>query len=330
MRLLLDSWLTDDWSKISGDPAKLMPLGVGPGKGVPGGASLTFKEGFGAMWLWPLSLVPCWGTDAPIIGILSVPAGAGCETANGGSCFASLYTKYVEAAGGRVVPLLYDWSPEQLERSWRQVNGVLFTGGGVDLGGGSPSARQYLRAAGLLFNLTKSVDDVPLWGTCMGLQTLAVLAAPGVLETNAYDSEDLSLPLEFTEAAQSSRLFGAMPEKLKHWLSSENLTSNLHHDGVPPRAFQGQLSKTYRMLASNRDRRGRAFASVIEGTRWPIYGVQFHPERPIFSWIQGEGINHSAHAIEAMQYFANFFVSEARGNAHHFESKDHLSVAFRV
>ena len=26
-RLLLDSWLTNDWSKVSGDPAKLMSLG---------------------------------------------------------------------------------------------------------------------------------------------------------------------------------------------------------------------------------------------------------------------------------------------------------------
>ena len=27
LRLLLDSWLTSDWSKVSGDPAKLMSLG---------------------------------------------------------------------------------------------------------------------------------------------------------------------------------------------------------------------------------------------------------------------------------------------------------------
>ena len=39
-------------------------------------------------------------------------------------------------------------------------------------------AKQYLHAASVLFNLTlMSSEWVPLWGTCMGLQTLSVLAA---------------------------------------------------------------------------------------------------------------------------------------------------------
>lgn len=39
-------------------------------------------------------------------------------------------------------------------------------------------AKQYLHAASVLFNLTLTSSEwVPLWGTCMGLQTLSVLAA---------------------------------------------------------------------------------------------------------------------------------------------------------
>ena len=44
-------------------------------------------------------------TDAPIIGVLSVPSDGYCETAlaasngSGVSCFASLYSKFIEAAG---------------------------------------------------------------------------------------------------------------------------------------------------------------------------------------------------------------------------------------
>eukprot|EP01045_Picozoa_sp_COSAG04_P017041 COSAG04_NODE_1478_length_6574_cov_5.073359_1_plen_109_part_00 len=86
-------------------------------------------------------------TDAPVIGILTVPTISGdCitmtaaerraplqgqqegEAAALGSCFDSLYPQWIEAAGGRVVPIRYDAPATELERIFRSVNGVLFTG----------------------------------------------------------------------------------------------------------------------------------------------------------------------------------------------------------
>ena len=80
-----------------------------------------------------------------------------------------------------MVPLLYDWSDRELEEAFGAVNGILFTGGGVDIARQSNAeAKQYLHAASVLFNLTLTSSDwVPLWGTCMGLQTLSVLGAGG-------------------------------------------------------------------------------------------------------------------------------------------------------
>jgi len=56
--------------------------------------------------------------------------------------------------------------------------------------------------------------------------------------------------------------------------------------------------------------------SSMEGTDVPIYGVQWHPERPQFEWSD-EGFNHNPAAVAAMQYMANFFVSEARKASSH-------------
>ena len=130
-----------------------------------------------------------------------------------------------------------------------------------------------------------------------------------MLHTNAFDSEDFSLPLNFTKAANGSRLFGQMPDQLRSWIMKENLTSNLHHDGVPPQEFENNpetLGKIFSVLSTNYDRKGNIFASSIEARDRPIFGVQFHPERPLFSWALDEGINHDEHAVETMQYFANF------------------------
>lgn len=41
---------------------------------------------------------------------------------------------------------------------------------------------------------------------------------------------------------------------------------------------------------------------------------------PQFEWTAGRGINHSADAVEAMQYFARAFVSRARDNQQAFRS----------
>ena len=59
-------------------------------------------------------------------------------------------------------------------------------------------------------------DHFPLWGTCMGLQTLLVLTSdPDVLSSDAFDSEGLMLPLEISPAGEKSRLIEAMPAEVK-------------------------------------------------------------------------------------------------------------------
>ena len=81
----------------------------------------------------------------------------------------------------------------------------------------------------------------------MGIQTLSILVSgdPKVLCSNCYDSEGLMLPLELTPAAATSRLLGLeteggpgeMPSNIRGWVVGDNVTTNLHHDGVLPASF---------------------------------------------------------------------------------------------
>lgn len=56
---------------------------------------------------------------------------------------------------------------------------------------------------------------------------------------------------------------------------------NLHHDGVRPTAFAQSTALTtfFDLIATNRDRVGAEFVSMIAGKQEPIYGAQWHAER---------------------------------------------------
>lgn len=72
-------------------------------------------------------------------------------------------------------------------------------------------------------------------------------------------------------------------------------------------------------MSVNSDWNGLEFISTIEHRFYPFYGVQFHPEKNLYEWVRNKNISHSAHAIEAAQYFADFFVNEARKSDNRFE-----------
>ena len=269
----------------------------------------------------------------PIIGVLTEPAPQ-CSQSNGtkGSCFSSLYVKWLEAAGARVAPIPFDASPERLRELHASVNAVLFTGGGLNLT--TPSSQHqevYEEAARLLFDLSmdehaKTGASVPIWGTCMGFQLITLLTASSraVLSEYAYDAEDLSLALELTDAANASRIFAALPSEAVRDLRTESITTNLHHDGVKPSAFENdpKLKAFWDVLSTNVDRDGLPFVSTIEARgSAPAWGVQWHPERNQFEFDTYKNIAHTPSSIRAMQAVAAFLVSQSELNDHRFESK---------
>jgi len=271
---------------------------------------------------------------SPIIGILTEPAFSGeCITFmdhssyySEGSCFWSIYVDWIQQGGARVAYIPYDASKEKLDHLFKSLNGILFTGGELNLN----FSLQYVQTAKYLYDLVLDAnqrgDYFPLWGTCQGFQLLSVITAGNlsVLSINAYDTNNITLPLILAEGAQNSRMFGnqTIPSKILNILTSGNSTTNLHHNGVPPEMFVNNqnLSSFYQVLSTNVAPNGKSFVSTIEGKDVPVYAVQWHPERPQFDW-SNIAANRSAEVVSAMQYAADFFVQEARKNHHSFPSQ---------
>ena len=271
----------------------------------------------------------------PVIGVLTVPLSsesAVCETvaaraglgARGASCFSTFYFRWLEAAGARALILPFDADAATFSALLDGVNGVLLTGGELNASGLDFSS-PYMTAAKQVLDTAKAKTDAgvffPVHGTCQGMQVISLLESQNasVMSYGAFDSEGLSLPLEITwDGHHSTRLFSAntAPADIVQTFMSENVTLNLHHDGVTPDAFEAssRLSTNYVLASINADRKGSYFVSTMEACNYPVTATQWHPERPAQEWKDGLDINHGETSIAANNYVATFFVGDARRN----------------
>lgn len=83
------------------------------------------------------------------------------------------------------------------------------------------------------------------------------------------------------------------------------------------------MANDYNLISTNTFK-NYTFVSTIEHKKYPIYAVQWHPEKNQFEFVIGPtvgNITHDRYAVQVGQYFANFLVNEARKNSHHFPNK---------
>jgi gamma-glutamyl hydrolase len=265
--------------------------------------------------------VPSSLNDRPVVGVLTQPPPSSLASF-GDKYIAASYVKYAEASGARVVPIFHDAPKSELLAMFKQINGLLLPGGGASIAQGT----QLYEAANYLVQLAleaNAADDYfVVSGHCLGYEILAQVLTSDFSILSAVDAENMTLPLHLTSDAHRSRWFGEAPASVREILARENVTLNNHHWAVTPADFDGgKLASVARALSTNWDREGLEFVSTFECIDAPVYAMQFHAEKPLWEWNPTEAINHSPHAIDAMQYFVRFFGREARKSQHTFASQ---------
>ena len=286
------------------------------------------------LYAFATSGVGAQGSDetnlTPVIGILAKPSEYTQYPINDWNYLAASYVKYVEAAGARVVPVQWDLPLANLTRIMRSLNGFLITGGSAAIV--HPDNRTLTPFGIAIQNIVNNViqfnnegTHYPLWGTCMGYQLIACIIAG----QSSGDYNCLYPQKGFSHVPTNMSFF---PGSEKHLIFSK-MTEDVHqaflHDGIIYFNFGStvklDLWETNPGLKSNFSRlsyvqapEGTNITVLIAGTKYPIFGSQFHPEKIQFEW-RLPTIPHSPQAVLASQMYANFFVDEARKNFNTFE-----------
>ncbi|XP_070603952.1 gamma-glutamyl hydrolase isoform X2 [Erythrolamprus reginae] len=237
----------------------------------------------------------------------------------GSSYIAASYVKFIESAGARVVPVRLNRSNEEYDEIFRSINGILFPGGSVNL-----ATSEFSRVAKIFYTKALEANDredyFPIWGTCLGHQLLTYLTSGENLLVRT-NTNGFTMPLNFTEASKDSKMFHDFPEEIYELLASEPVSSHFHFWSLSTQNYSRneKLRNFYKILTTNFHM--VEFISTMEAYRYPIYGVQWHPEKNPFEWKNSTGIPHSSASIKVTFFLADFLVNEARKSNHHFSSK---------
>ena len=126
------------------------------------------------------------------------------------------------------------------------------------------------------------------------------------------NSNDQGLALMLTEYYPKSRWGMASPNEVDLILSEQKVTINFHNWCLTPENFTklDTLKNFWDVLSTNYDVNGIEFISMFEAKHYPIWGIQYHPEKNMFAWqYKYHNIPHNHDAVYIAAFHAEFFVN---------------------
>lgn len=227
------------------------------------------------------------------VGILTIPHMK--KVKYGKSHIMKPYVDWFEERGVHVIPIPYDTTEH--EHYFNMINGLVIPGGETTY---IVKNKDFVNTVSKFIELSvKDKEYFPIWGTCFGYEILLFLIG-NFTKLKKYPAQGF-YPLKITPNGYISRMFKSFPERYLHYLEHNKSCNNNHDYGISPYDFMNNmnLSNFYDIIATSIDNNGKEYVAAIEAKYFPIYGVQWHPERQ-----------------QTTGYFVDFFISELKKNTH--------------
>jgi gamma-glutamyl hydrolase len=120
----------------------------------------------------------------------------------------------------------------------------------------------------------------PIWGTCYGMQLL-IKSISNVTLTQLDTYPNIMMPFIPTKEGvlYSNIIKNLSEDTINNWMNNPVETHN-HGRGVSLSSFKHSkiLSELFYVVSIGINKDGIKFVSLIEGKKYPFYGVQWHPE----------------------------------------------------
>ena len=221
----------------------------------------------------------------PVIGILTV---ANEDSSFGPSSYiAASYVKFVEMSGAQVVPLYGFSSTSEITSLLGKINGVLFTGGLMDL----DIKNQWTKNADAILKYAKEQNDkgntFPIWATCLGFQLLAYLTSnydPNLL-TRVHGDDAVVLPVNITST--NPYIYSAFTSYQREKFTKGSGLMYFHHNwAILVDTFNKNkyLKDFWTLAATATTSYNEKFVTTMEAKKYPFYAVQFHAEKNLYEW----------------------------------------------
>jgi gamma-glutamyl hydrolase len=196
------------------------------------------------------------------------------------------YISWIEMSGANAVVIPYN--TESLLSYLKTVQGIVWVGGAIE-NTKTHTTRQYeimIAAFRTIFDYAIRENDrgnyFPLWGTCLGFDILAMMGEniqDGFFKRIQHATKFSLSPLKFEGA---SRIRSYLPKKLMAKISSEPVVRHLHEYGFDVDVAHTKKIKRYlNVVSTDLSNDGVRFVNMFEYKKYPFYGSQWHPEKPL-------------------------------------------------
>ena len=196
--------------------------------------------------------------------------------------------KWIVDAGIEIVPIFPTVGKDEAVSIFACIHGLYLQPG--EPGDFSDMNLKNIQTSALFLTMAiesnKAGHYFPVWGTCMGLQQIVShIGGVSIHSLKSFDSTDHRAPL--TIVYPKSRLlqyYGFENEKISEKISEK--VNPWFNNMLGIQTLNTAASKILRVVATARDKKGAEFIAIVEGKTFPIYGVQFHPEKDSkFKWM---------------------------------------------